>query len=75
MQVLKQPEHGTTSTTKEQKWSSFQINQMETGCKSIIRNNLGLCKLFEIYLIWNFQQHCDRSNGINIWQGKMCQTN
>ena len=24
MQVTKQPEHGRTSTTKEQKWSSFQ---------------------------------------------------
>ena len=26
MQVIKQPEHGRTSTTKEQKGSSFQIN-------------------------------------------------
>ena len=26
MQVVKQPEHGTTSTTKKQKWSSFQMN-------------------------------------------------
>ena len=26
MQVIKQPEHGRTSTTKEQKWSSFQTN-------------------------------------------------
>ena len=25
-QVVKQPEHGTTSTTKEQKWFSFQMN-------------------------------------------------
>ena len=26
--------------------------------KSIIRNNLGLCKHFEIYLIQNFRKHC-----------------
>ena len=26
MQVIKQPEHGRTSTTVEQKWSSFQTN-------------------------------------------------
>ena len=26
MQVIKQPEHGRTSTTEEQKWSSFQTN-------------------------------------------------
>ena len=26
MQVKKQPEHGRTSTTKEQKYSSFQTN-------------------------------------------------
>ena len=26
MQVIKQPEHERTSTTKEQKWSSFQMN-------------------------------------------------
>ena len=26
MQVIKQPENGRTSTTKEQKWSSFQTN-------------------------------------------------
>ena len=26
MQVIKQPEHGRTSTTMEQKWSSFQTN-------------------------------------------------
>ena len=28
------------------------------GSKSIIRNNLGLCKHFEIYLIQNFCKHC-----------------
>ena len=26
MQVIKQPEHGRTSASKEQKWSSFQTN-------------------------------------------------
>ena len=26
MQVIKQPEHGRTSTTEGQKWSSFQTN-------------------------------------------------
>ena len=35
------------------------------GSESIIRNNLGLFKHFEIYLIQSFQKH--RSNGIKIW--------
>ena len=26
IQVIKQPEYGRTSTTEEQKWSSFQMN-------------------------------------------------
>ena len=26
MEVIKQPEHGRTSTTEEQKWSSFKTN-------------------------------------------------
>ena len=46
------------------------------GSKSIIRNNLGLYKLSDIYLIQNFQKH-HGSNGIKIqiWQGKKYQTN
>ena len=36
------------------------------GSKTIIRNNLGLCKHFEIYLFWNFQKGFCRSNGIKI---------
>ena len=34
--------------------------------KSIIKNNLGLCKNSEIYLIYNFQKHCYGSNGKEI---------
>ena len=43
------------------------------GCKSIIRNNLALLKHSEIYLIQNFQKHCQGSNDINIqiWKGKI----
>ena len=60
MQVVKQPEHMRTLTTEEQKWSSFQTNyhlrannskSFVNRSKSIIRNNLGLCKHFEICLI------------------------
>ena len=36
------------------------------GSKSIIRNNLGVCKRSEIYLIKNFQKHCHEYNGIRI---------
>ena len=32
------------------------------GNKSLIRNNLGLCKYPEIYPILNFQKHCHGSN-------------
>ena len=32
------------------------------GNKSMIRNNLGLCKYPEIYPILNFQKHCHGSN-------------
>ena len=34
------------------------------GSKSIIRNNLGLYKRSDIYLIQNFQKYCHRSNSI-----------
>ena len=34
--------------------------------KSIIRNNSGLHKHFEIYLIYNFQKQCHGSNSIKI---------
>ena len=50
MQVIKYLEHGRTSTTEEQKWSSFQTNYANNSksfanrSKSIIRNNLGLFK-------------------------------
>ena len=35
----------------------------KNGSKSIIRNNLGLCKRSEIYLNYNFQKHCYGSTG------------
>ena len=41
------------------------------GSKSIIRNNLGLCKRSEIYFIWNFQKNRHGSNGLRIWIGKL----
>ena len=50
MQIIKYLEHGRTSTTEEQKWSSFQTNYANNSksfvnrSKSIIRNNLGLFK-------------------------------
>ena len=74
MQVIKQPEHGRTLTTKGQKWSYFQRNWLTANnskgfansSKSIIRNNLGFCKHFEIHIIYNFEKHCHRSNGIKI---------
>ena len=50
MQVIKYLEHGRTSTTEEQKWSSFQTSYANNSksfvnrSKSIIRNNLGLFK-------------------------------
>ena len=85
MQVIKQPEHGRTSTTDKQKliifsdklWLIANNSNSLSRSKSIIRNNLGLCKCSEIYLIWNFQKHCHGSCGIKIWiwQGKICQTN
>ena len=36
------------------------------GSKLIIRNNLGLCKHSEKYLIYNFQKHCYGSTTIEI---------
>ena len=38
----------------------------KNGSKSIIRNNLGLCKRSEIYLNYNFQKHCYGSTGKKI---------
>ena len=48
-----------------------------TGFKAVMINNLGLCKCSEIYLLQIFQKHCHGSNGIKIqvWQGKIYQTN
>ena len=48
----------------------------KNGSKSIIRNNLGLCKRSEIYLNYNFQKHCYGSTGKkkSIWQGSEYQT-
>ena len=73
IQVIKQPEHGRTSATKEQKWSSFQTiitdnnsNSFANKSKLIIRNNLGLYKHSDIYLIYNFQKHYHGSNGVKI---------
>ena len=57
---IKQPEHGRTSTTKDQKSPplSDKLWLIANNCKSfanrsksIIRNNLGLCKRSEMYLI------------------------
>ena len=48
-----------------------------TDFKAAMINNLGLCKCSEIYLLQIFQKHCHGSNGIKIqvWQGKIYQTN
>ena len=57
MQVINQPEHGRTSTIDEEKWSSQlwsianNSKSFANGSKSILRNNLGLYKLSDIYLI------------------------
>ena len=64
MQVKKQPEHGRTSVTKEQKMIllSDELWLIVNNSKSfanrsmlIIRNNLGLCKHSEIYLTSKFR--------------------
>ena len=38
----------------------------ENRSKSLIRNNLGLYKRYDIYLIYNFQKRYDGSNGVKI---------
>ena len=59
MQAIKQPEHGRTYTNTEKMiLLSDKLHLIANNCKSfangsksIIRNNLGLCKYSEIYLI------------------------
>ena len=58
MQVIKQPDHGRTSTNEEQKLFSDELwlianssKSFANRSKSIIRNNSGLCKHSKMYLI------------------------
>ena len=48
-------------------WSiANNSKSFENRSKSLIRNNLGLYKCYDIYLIYNFQKHYDGSNGVKI---------
>ena len=75
MQVIKQPEHGRTPTTDEKKmivpsdelWLiADNSKSFANGSKSVIKNNLGLSKRSNTYLIKNVRKHRHGSNGIKI---------
>ena len=58
------PWHILKKTEPNELWLIGHLKIFVNGSRSIIRNNLGLCKHSEIYLIWNFQNHCHGSTGI-----------